>query len=46
MAGWRRAVELAMSAEEIETLTALSRSRIGFARRGAQSSEEIARSAG
>ena len=27
MAGWRRAVELAMTAEEIETLTALSRSR-------------------
>src|SRR5260370_7404639 len=27
MAGWRRAVELAMTGEEIETLTALSRSR-------------------
>src|SRR5271155_1142871 len=27
MAGWRRAVELAMSDEEIERLTALSRSR-------------------
>src|SRR6202040_3295962 len=27
MAGWRRAVDLAMTAEEIETLTALSRSR-------------------
>jgi hypothetical protein len=28
MAGWRRAVELAMSDEEIATLTTLSRSRI------------------
>ena len=27
MAGWRRAVELAMTGEEIEALTALSRSR-------------------
>src|SRR6476646_1944281 len=27
MAGWRRAVELAMTGEEIERLTALSRSR-------------------
>ena len=27
MAGWRQAVELAMTGEEIETLTALSRSR-------------------
>ena len=27
MAGWRRVVELAMSCEEIERLTALSRSR-------------------
>src|SRR3954467_4229053 len=27
MAGWRRAVELAMTCEEIERLTALSRSR-------------------
>jgi hypothetical protein len=27
MAGWRRAVELAMTDEEIERLTALSRSR-------------------
>jgi transposase len=27
MAGWRRAIELAMSGEEIETLTALARSR-------------------
>src|ERR1700730_16794079 len=33
MAGWRRAVELAMTAEEIETLTALSRSRTEAARR-------------
>ena len=32
MAGWRRAVELAMTAEEIETLTALSRSRTEAAR--------------
>src|SRR6267154_5026549 len=28
MAGWRRAVELALTCEEIERLTALSRSRI------------------
>ena len=34
MAGWRRAVELAMTAEEIETLTALSRSRTEAARGG------------
>lgn len=27
MAGWRQAVELAMTDEEIETLTAVSRSR-------------------
>lgn len=27
MAGWRQAVKLAMTDEEIETLTALSRSR-------------------
>ena len=33
MAGWRQAVELAMSDEEIETLTALSRSRTEPARR-------------
>src|SRR5271168_5052716 len=33
MAGWRRAVELAMSGEEIETLTALSRLRTEAARR-------------
>ena len=33
MAGWRRAVELAMSAEEIEKLTALSRSRTEAVRR-------------
>src|SRR3974390_2721232 len=33
MEGWRRAVELAMTAEEIETLTALSRSRTEAARR-------------
>ena len=33
MAGWRRAVELAMTGEEIETLTALSRSRTEAARR-------------
>src|ERR1700737_1639349 len=33
MGGWRRAVELAMTAEEIETLTALSRSRTEAARR-------------
>ena len=33
MAGWRRAVELAMGGEEIETLTALSRSRTEAARR-------------
>ena len=33
MAGWRRAVELAMTAEEIETLTALSRSRTEAVRR-------------
>ena len=32
MAGWRRAVDLAMTAEEIETLTALSRSRTEAAR--------------
>ena len=32
MAGWRRAVDLAMTAEEIETLTALSRSRTKAAR--------------
>src|SRR6201984_2361206 len=34
MAGWRRAVDLAMTAEEIETLTALSRSRTEAARHG------------
>src|SRR3974390_99916 len=34
MAGWRRAVELAMTAEEIETLTALSRSRTEAGGRG------------
>src|SRR6202040_4050557 len=33
MAGWRRAVELAMTAEEIERLTALSRSRTEAASR-------------
>src|ERR1700740_2749995 len=33
MAGWRRAVELAMSDEEIATLTTLSRSRIELASR-------------
>lgn len=33
MAAWRRAIELAMSQEEIETLTALSRSRTEPARR-------------
>ncbi|WP_198034815.1 helix-turn-helix domain-containing protein [Bradyrhizobium sp. WSM1417] len=33
MAGWRQAVELAMTNEEIETLTALSRSRTEPARR-------------
>src|SRR5208282_1507479 len=33
MAGWRRAVELAMTSEEIETLTALSRSRTEAVRR-------------
>ena len=33
MAGWRRAVALAMTAEEIEALTALSRSRTEPARR-------------
>ncbi|MGY3434369.1 hypothetical protein ACVWWI_006345 [Bradyrhizobium sp. USDA 3686] len=33
MAGWRQAVELAMTDEEIETLTALSRSRSEPARR-------------
>ena len=33
MAGWRRAVELAMSDEEIATLTTLSRSRIALASR-------------
>src|SRR6202035_93338 len=33
MAGWRRAVELAMTGEEIETLTALSRSRTAPASR-------------
>jgi transposase len=33
MAGWRRAVELAMSGEEIETLTAVSRSRTAPASR-------------
>ena len=33
MAGWRRAVELALGGEEIETLTALSRSRTEAARR-------------
>ena len=32
MAGWRRAVDLAMTAEEIETLTALSRARTEAAR--------------
>src|SRR6201993_2621456 len=32
MAGWRRAVDLAMTAEEIETLTALARSRTEAAR--------------
>ena len=32
MAGWRRVVELAMSCEEIERLTALSRSRTEPAR--------------
>src|SRR6202035_3862458 len=32
MAGWRRAVDLAMTAEEIETLTALSRSSTEAAR--------------
>jgi transposase len=33
MAGWRRAVELAMSDDEIATLTTLSRSRIELASR-------------
>jgi hypothetical protein len=33
MAGWRRAVELAMTGEEIATLTALSRSRTELASR-------------
>ncbi len=33
MAGWRRAVELAMSDEEIATLTTLSRSRTELASR-------------
>jgi transposase len=33
MAGWRRAVELAMSDEEIATLTTLSRSRVELASR-------------
>ena len=33
MAGWRRAVELAMSDEEIATLTMLSRSRTELASR-------------
>src|SRR6266481_7482413 len=33
MAGWRRAIELAMSDEEIPTLTTLSRSRIELASR-------------
>jgi hypothetical protein len=33
MAGWRRAVELAMSDEEIATLAALSRSRTELASR-------------
>ena len=33
MAGWRRAVELAMSEEEIATLTTLSRSRTELASR-------------
>ncbi len=33
MAGWRRAVELAMTDEEIATLTALSRSRTELASR-------------
>src|SRR6201992_3862858 len=32
MAGWRRAVDLAMTAEEIETLTALARSKTEAAR--------------
>ena len=35
MAGWRRAVELAMTAEEIETLTALAVQDRGGAPRGA-----------
>jgi len=35
MAGWRRAVELAMTDEEIARLTALSRSRIEPAIAGA-----------
>src|SRR6267154_6281444 len=33
MAGWRRAIELAMSDEEIATLTTLSRSRLELASR-------------
>jgi len=33
MAGWRRVVELAMSDEEVATLTTLSRSRIELASR-------------
>ena len=46
MAGWRQAVELAMTAEEIETLTALSRSRTEPASRvsRAQCCSPIARS--
>src|SRR5260370_9129354 len=36
MAGWRRAVELAIAGEEIETLVALSRSRTEPATRGSR----------
>src|SRR5260370_1079323 len=40
MAGWRRAVELAIAGEEIETLVALSRSRTEPASRGSRGGHE------
>lgn len=42
MAGWRQAIELAMTAEEIETLTALSRSRTEPASRVARAAMLLA----
>src|SRR5260370_11156138 len=42
MAGWRRAVELAIAGEEIETLGALSRSRTEPASRGSRAAMLLA----